>query len=186
MLYNPPVNAGCSRSDILANTGWMKKGGKITQKTPHSPLFHSPLNMVSCVIGDCTCEASEAFAPCSEHGRSWHSTRYDTSTSWLWFSKRESGGWSPWHHLMNTARPAGGTKCIRWNFNLSPLKVAEWCTFCSSKTEGEATFQRRRCHIPALSQGSNKSFELQQTYQARRYAALTTRISETMKMSEEK
>lgn len=43
----------------------------------------------------------------------------DTRTSWLRSSEQGSGGWSgkAWCHLMNTARPAGGTKCISCNLN---------------------------------------------------------------------
>lgn len=50
----------------------LRKQRTYKKKTLHSPRFHSPLNMVSRVNGDCTCEASKAFAPCSGHGRSWH------------------------------------------------------------------------------------------------------------------
>lgn len=42
-------------------------------------------------------------------------------------------------------------------------------------------FSEGRCRIPALSRGSNETFELRRNYQARRYAASTARISETMK-----
>lgn len=37
--------------------------------------------------------------------------------------------------------------------------MTERCTFCTSKTV-EAAFQKGRCRIPALSRGSNESFEL--------------------------
>lgn len=95
---------------------WNK--GKKSHKKPlthHSFTAHLTWSAVSLVIAHVRQARRLPLAQSMEdHGTA---TRYDTSTSRLWFSKRESGGWSgaPWHHLMNTA--AGGTKCIHCNFN---------------------------------------------------------------------
>lgn len=109
-------------------------------------------------------------------------------------SERESGGGrgrsgKARRHLglMNTARAAGGTKHIRRSFNsprsFSAKKRLNGAhSFCTSKMRrGGGCFSERRCRIPALSRGSNETFELRRNYQARRYAASTARISGTMK-----
>lgn len=119
ILYFPPGNAGCNRNDFLLNRGQKKKKKKSHKKPFTQDYFTARLtwSAVSMVIAHVRPARHSPLAQSMEgHGMATH---YDTSTSWLRSSKWESGGWlrKSWCRLMNAARPAGGTKSSRCNFN---------------------------------------------------------------------
>lgn len=123
---------------------------------------------------------------------------WDTSTRWLRSSERECGGWGgeAWCHLMNTARPAGGTKCIRCNFNSRrsfPPKSDWMVHILQFKTGGWEGVEVGGCLSEKEVQHSSIIARIKEILwftTIRRDSAetltLTARISETMKMSEEK